>query len=492
MKPNPFFKFMLAPIAVFVIAISGIVGLSLASRVEAGPLDFDFIIDGPIDISPNPAVYGSPITFTVTVKNLGPSTAAPMGNLPVSFYLDMGNNGFEQLSPSARDDLSASLAPGTTGISQWTTSVANNNNWTVFGGVHRIRVCVNAYGNPNSVNYAFPEADTSYNCVTETFGTLPPPGVLGCTNSNATNFNPLATEDDGSCIVPYQILISSERSCINPGDAISGFTLTYGAHNWLDGSRCTLPDGTTRVVTAAGGPMSGHFGGILGATTIYTIPTQTTDYTIQCTTPDGARTESAVATVLVPCPGTPDPQGCMDPDATNYDPSATVMSTCTYLCNDPGNANYHTALPCAGSTGSTTPLQCNPPTLSVDTGQCVKKGGLAIATWSGSYIKTGGSACEVRVNNGSPSSYSLSDGNSGVSFSMAGAQSAKVSVACLGKSPYDSVSAFEERTIFQCPDEELFDCGTSPRLNVPNGIDDDGNGEIDEDCPKLIPIYKEI
>jgi gliding motility-associated-like protein len=56
----------------------------------------------------------------------------------------------------------------------------------------------------------YPDSNTEDNTIifslTDACGGLPPPPILyGCTNPSALNFNPFATDDDGSCIFPEPI-----------------------------------------------------------------------------------------------------------------------------------------------------------------------------------------------------------------------------------------------------------------------------------------------
>jgi len=51
--------------------------------------------------------------------------------------------------------------------------------------------------------------------------------ISGCTNANATNYNPLATIDDGSCIVP---------GCMYPQ------ALNYNATATFDNLSCIFPE----------------------------------------------------------------------------------------------------------------------------------------------------------------------------------------------------------------------------------------------------------
>src|SRR3989344_3566028 len=120
------------------------------------------------------------------------------------------------------------------------------------------------------------------------------PPVYGCTDSAATNYNPLATQDDGSCV--YDIYGCTDSSAIN-----------YNPAATIDDGSCQLP--------------------ILGCTDSLAV-----NYDPAATSDDGSCLIS----------------GCTDPTAVNYNPEATIDNgLCSYDatqipgCTDSTAVNYN-------------------------------------------------------------------------------------------------------------------------------------------------------
>jgi len=120
--------------------------------------------------------------------------------------------------------------------------------------------------------------------------------VLGCTNPTATNYNPLATCDDGSCTF----------TCPDPGTCDDG-VCSNGVETW-NGTTCACQADTAPTPCVSDGNC--------------TNGVETWDATT-CTCTN-------VASVL----------GCTNATALNYNPLATCDDgSCMYNCPDPGNCS---------------------------------------------------------------------------------------------------------------------------------------------------------
>ena len=177
--------------------------------------------------------------------------------------------------------------------------------------------------------------------------------VLGCTDSTATNYDPLATVDDGSCFwegctdptaTNYDPNATvDDGSCIIPGCTDPAAT-NYNPNATVDDGSCVLPTvGCTDSTASNYNPIATVDDGScywLGCTD----PTAT-NYDPNATQDDG----SCIYPVY----------GCTDPLATNYDPLATVDDgSCIYPipgCTDSNAFNYD-------------------PTATVDDGSCIYDG----------------------------------------------------------------------------------------------------------------------
>jgi len=127
-----------------------------------------------------------------------------------------------------------------------------------------------------------------------------PPPVLGCTDPNAINYNPLANVDDGSCTYPIS-------GCCDP---LANNNQNLSPPNICDPTQCTYND-TWDCDTVNGG-------------------------TILITNGTGAYNSYTIATATCPtCIGTP---GCTDVNSSNYDPAAVCDDgscvPCLYGCTD--------------------------------------------------------------------------------------------------------------------------------------------------------------
>lgn len=232
-------------------------------------------------------------TFTTCVFVPPPSTAVVLvtktvvggSKVPSDFTLNVTNS---DPSPSAfhptTGTTTVTVAPGAYSItevsdSEYTASYSEDCTATAVAG------------------------ETTVCNVTNTFNPPPPP-VLGCTDPEATNYNPEATQDDGSCTYPPGPVLG----CTNP-DATN-----YNPQATQDDGSCVFPPEP-----------------VLGCTDPVAL-----NYNPSATQDDGS------------CEYAPPVAGCTDPAATNYNPVAVVDDgSCTYPpepvlgCTDPAATNYN-------------------------------------------------------------------------------------------------------------------------------------------------------
>ncbi len=168
--------------------------------------------------------------------------------------------------------------------------------------------------------------------------------ILGCTNPIATNYNPQATVDDGSCILPQNsstvLLGNGLPNAVTVCEDKFNFSLTWQSQNV---SSCVVGSGNT-------GPWPPTYSSTVGSnvtpTTVlsgpyYTVNPGVYTYAMSCVP---TATSALILTVL---PKTdpmcaPPITGCMDPNATNYNPLATIANNA--LCTYPNNVCPASAL----------------------------------------------------------------------------------------------------------------------------------------------------
>jgi hypothetical protein len=196
--------------------------------------------------------------------------------------------------------------------------------------------------NLNSKEFSFQGIDIADDV--EVISPLPPPGktILGCTDPDATNYNPNATQNDGSCT--YAPTVSG---CTNP------LASNYDPQANVDDGSCILKPvvyGCMEVTALNYDPNATVDDGscvrpiVLGCTDDGTDPNfpnrpshyktgrSADNYDPQATADDGS-------CIYSPPPKTV--EGCTDPDAANYVPGATNDDgSCFYLNSDGCDVNY--------------------------------------------------------------------------------------------------------------------------------------------------------
>ena len=174
--------------------------------------------------------------------------------------------------------------------------------------------------------------------------------IPGCTNLDAPNFNPYATDDNGTCLPPLV------GGCILP------FACNYdpGANFYVPGScdfECLYGSSGSNLCTV---PEACNFGEdvpceflsclvlgcTLGAACNFnpdaTVPDGSCEFTScgGCMNPLACDYEAS-ATVQTGCLDYTSCVGCMDPNAGNHNPSATISGWCWHAgCTVPEACNY--------------------------------------------------------------------------------------------------------------------------------------------------------
>jgi uncharacterized delta-60 repeat protein len=183
--------------------------------------------------------------------------------------------------------------------------------------------------------------------------------VSGCMNPLACNYNPLATIDDGSCILPGSSCNDNNPNTIN--DSIGPNCNCVGA---------LIVPGCTDPLACNYNPLANQSNG----TCIY--PGSSCDDGNPNTTNDSIGPNcNCVGNLIIP--------GCMDPASCNYNPLATIDDgSCLYpgaLCDDNNpntiNDSINPDCNCVGDIivlGCTDPLSCNfNPLANQNDGSCI-------------------------------------------------------------------------------------------------------------------------
>ena len=209
--------------------------------------------------------------------------------------------------------------------------------WNVTTGIAPILGCTD----PNAFNYNPAATQDDGSCIPKVFGCTNPtatnynplantdngtciftPVVNGCTDPTAYNYNPLATVDDGTCIPKVFGCTDSTAFNYNP------------LANVNNGTCIPKVLGCTDSTATNYNPLAN----VNNGTCIFSIPGCTnklaTNYNPAATVDDGS------------CTFQPKPpiRGCTDPTATNYNPLAIIDDgSCVFRCHiEPIESNYGT------------------------------------------------------------------------------------------------------------------------------------------------------
>lgn len=243
----------------------------------------------------NDLVIGQTVTFVNTLEHttegfevLGDFTNAVNGVLQVNGSCDMvsgsfTNNGVMALAPTASGFINTGVAVNN---GTWYNCGNTLGWWNITGNPLLSGGCTD----PTASNYEPYAPCDNGSCIA---------GILGCTDAGACNYDPTANVDDGSC---------EFLSCAGCTDA--------GACNY--DATATLDDGSCEFISCAG----------------CTEPVAC-NYDATATIEDGSCEFSSC-------------QGCTYPDACNYDAAAHIDNgTCTMPgCTDAGAANYNASAGC--------------------------------------------------------------------------------------------------------------------------------------------------
>ena len=153
--------------------------------------------------------------------------------------------------------------------------------------------------------------------------------ISGCTDPAATNYNPAATNDDESCEYSNAPCSSEEiLDCQNhcaPSNWVGNGFCDENIYNWPDGSGIMI-NFNCQTFNFDGGDCNDNSGGAPG-----------------CTDPDATNFNAFATIDDGSCEY--DVYGCTDPAATNYNPDATIDDgSCVWYifgCTDPGATNYN-------------------------------------------------------------------------------------------------------------------------------------------------------
>ena len=243
----------------------------------------------------------------------------------------------------------------------------------------------------------------AYNCLTgagccNSYCT--PPNTNGCTDSCATNYDPTATTDDGSCMYtacldfaatnqyqnccnnnfypPAQIISQDNSCCINPCSSTNTGTITTTDST----GNCTVfnNDGSATISVVINNSSPTWTWTIFDNTGTVIVYADTTNYSGSTTATYSSLntgnykavvedTFGCIFEVLFTIGSTSPNVGCTDPTADNYDPLATCDCCCQVAgCLDPNSSNYNPNANVPGQCDyiDPPPSPCIPDTLEKD------------------------------------------------------------------------------------------------------------------------------
>ena len=210
--------------------------------------------------------------------------------------------------------------------------------------------------------------------------------ILGCTDPNAFNYNPAATQDDGSCIPKVFGCTNSKALNYNPKANVDDGTCVFSVFGCTDPTaynynpKATVDDGTCIPrVFGCTNPAAFNYNPLANTDNGSCIPK-----VFGCTNPTATNYNPLANTDNGTCIFTPVVNGCTDPTAYNYNPLATVDDgTCipkVFGCTDPTAYNYNplanvnngTCIPKVFGCTDSTAFNYNP-LANVNNGTCIPK-----------------------------------------------------------------------------------------------------------------------
>lgn len=247
------------------------------------------------------------------------------------------------------DDQSCELAGCTDAAAcNYDASASCDNGSCSFPGCTDVNACNYdaSAGCPEVGSCVFP--DFAYDCAGDCVNDGNNNGIcdefdnLGCTNTDADNYNPFALEDDGSCVFTgctdatacnFDVTaLADDGSCTYPSETCLDCAGACTEDNDSDGTcDCLEIEGCTNPASVDYNPLATEFDGscVLGCMDVFAI-----NYSVQVTEDDG----SCIYQLL----------GCTYPTACNFNPEATTdNNTCTFPgCNDFAACNYDASAGC--------------------------------------------------------------------------------------------------------------------------------------------------
>jgi|GEM_PF-4916086 len=260
-------------------------------------------------------VATSPVQYLLSVSKTGSTGLGTVTSVPAG--INCGADCTESYAQDALVTLTASAASG-----------SNFTGWTGVSGCSGM-----------SCTVTMDMAKT----VTATFLLSP---VLGCMNPEATNYNPIATQDNGSCTLPV-------LGCTNPEALNYNSSATQGNAN---ATSCTYPVLGCTDATATNYNSAATQGNANATSCTYSVP--------GCMNPVALNYSASATVDNGSCEFSTDPvPGCMNPEAINYNPNATEDDdSCTLPvlgCTNPEALNYNSA----ATQGNVNATSCTYPVL---------------------------------------------------------------------------------------------------------------------------------